>query len=169
MDTNDVYAFYAGPGHWNDPDMLQVGNGGMTDVEYRTHFSMWALMAAPLIAGNDLRNMSQETRDILTAPEVIAVNQDPLGIQGARVTYRPPFLQVWSKPLTGTNARAVALLNRSDEAANIIVNWSDVGLPSGPAAVRDLWERVNVGGVRRQLHDERTFAWSGAGQDHLHR
>ena len=73
---------YAGPGHWNDPDMLEVGNGGMTDVEYRSHFSMWALLAAPLIAGNDLRNMRPEIHDILTNKEVIAVDQDAMGRQG---------------------------------------------------------------------------------------
>ena len=73
---------YAGPGHWNDPDMLEVGNGGMTNIEYRSHFSLWALLAAPLIAGNDLRHMNPEIRDILTNKEVIAVDQDPLGRQG---------------------------------------------------------------------------------------
>ncbi len=76
---------YAGPGHWNDPDMLEVGNGGMTDVEYRSHFSLWAILAAPLIAGNDLRNMRPEIHDILTNKEVIAVDQDPLGREGERV------------------------------------------------------------------------------------
>ena len=76
---------YAGPGHWNDPDMLEVGNGGMTDTEYRTHFSLWAMLAAPLIAGNDLRNMRPEIHDILTNKEVIAVDQDPLGREGERV------------------------------------------------------------------------------------
>ena len=77
---------YAGPGHWNDPDMLEVGNGGMTDTEYRSHFSLWAILAAPLIAGNDLRTMTPEIHDILTNKEVIAVDQDPLGREGERVT-----------------------------------------------------------------------------------
>jgi alpha-galactosidase len=76
---------FAGPGHWNDPDMLEVGNGGMTGNEYRSHFSLWSMLAAPLMAGNDLRNMSPETREILTNKEVIAVDQDPLGRQGERV------------------------------------------------------------------------------------
>ena len=71
-----------GPGHWNDPDMLEVGNGGMTTDEYRAHFSLWSMLAAPLIAGNDLRDMKPEIHDILTNKEVIAVNQDPLGSAG---------------------------------------------------------------------------------------
>jgi alpha-galactosidase len=147
LDANSVSAVFAGPGHWNDPDMLEVGNGGMTDTEYRSHFSMWALMAAPLIAGNDLRSMSQSTIDILTAPEVIAVDQDPLGDQGVLVgniegTKNP---EVWSKILSGKNVRAVALLNRSDGTADIAVQWADLGLPSGAAAVRDLWQRRDLG------------------------
>jgi alpha-galactosidase len=145
MGANNSYAAFAGPGHWNDPDMLEVGNGGMTEVEYRTHFTMWAFMAAPLIAGNDLRSMDQATLDILLAPEVIGINQDPLGNQGKRITGRDKDLQVWSKVLSGTNARAVALLNLSEAAADITVHWSDVGLPAGAATVRDLWERADLG------------------------
>jgi alpha-galactosidase len=127
--------------------MLEVGNGGMTDEEYRTHFSMWALMAAPLIAGTDLRNMSQATKDILTAPEVIAIDQDPLGVQGAQVS---PIIgqnqpEIWSKTLAGANARAVALLNRTAETLSITVKWADVGLPAGKATVRDLWDRADRG------------------------
>ena len=146
-EANNVYAAYAGPGHWNDPDMLEVGNGGMTDVEYRTHFSLWAIMAAPIIAGNDLRDMSQATRDILTAPEVIAVDQDALGVQGTLISQpnSKDGLEVWSKPLSGTDTVAVMLLNRSEQAANISANWSDLGLPYGPALVRDLWDRADRG------------------------
>jgi alpha-galactosidase len=147
VDANNVNSAAAGPGHWNDPDMLEVGNGGMTDVEYRTHFSMWAIMAAPLIAGNDLRTMDQATKDILTAPEVIAVDQDPLGVQGVRVSrivaMKGP--QVWSKTLSGDNARAVAFFNRSDQDASMTVDWKQINLPAGSASVRDLWERVDLG------------------------
>ncbi len=147
VDANNVNSASAGPGHWNDPDMLEVGNGGMTDIEYRTHFSMWAIMAAPLIAGNDLRTMSQATKDILTAPEVIAINQDPLGVQGVRVSrivsLKGP--QVWSKTLSGVNARAVALFNRSDKDANMTVDWKQIKLPPGQASVRDLWQRADLG------------------------
>src|SRR5439155_17473086 len=90
-----------------------VGNGGMTDDEYRAHFSLWAIMAAPLMAGNDVRALSPATRDILTNPDVIAVDQDSLGVQGMLVREGPPELQVWAKPLKG-GARALALLNRGD-------------------------------------------------------
>lgn len=143
-DFNVDLAAYAGPGGWNDPDMLEVGNGGMTDMEYRSHFSLWAIMAAPLIAGNDLRNTSEATRSILTNSEVVTVDQDPAGIQGTRV-HDSGDLEVWSKPLEASGARAVALFNRSAAAADITVNWSDIGLAAGDATVRDLWAHVNLG------------------------
>lgn len=147
IDANNINAASAGPGHWNDPDMLEVGNGGMTNLEYRTHFSMWAMMAAPLIAGNDLRTMDDATKAILTAPEVIAVDQDVLGVQGVRVSrivaLKGP--QVWSKTLSGNNARAVALFNRSDQDADMQVDWKQIKLPPGSATVRDLWERKDLG------------------------
>ena len=111
IDENAALSSYAGPGHWNDPDMLEVGNG-LTDTEGRAHFSMWAIMAAPLIAGNDLRSMSAATKTTLTNAEVIAVDQDPLGDQGQLVASPAANLQVWSKTLSGTNIRAVALFNR---------------------------------------------------------
>jgi alpha-galactosidase len=145
MGANNSYAAFAGPGHWNDPDMLEVGNGGMTEAEYRTHFTMWAFMAAPLIAGNDLRSMDPATLDILLAAEVIAVDQDLLGNQGKRITRSGDDLQVWSKILSGTNTRAVALLNLSDAAADITVSWAGIGLPAGAATVRDLWARADLG------------------------
>ena len=125
---------FAGPGHWNDPDMLEVGNGGMTTTEYRSHFSLWALLAAPLIAGNDLRTMTPEIRDILTAPEVIAVNQDALGKQGARV-WKDGDLEVWSKQMKD-GSRAVILFNRGAAAADVTVNWVDIGYPAHVSAER---------------------------------
>jgi alpha-galactosidase len=135
---------YAGPGHWNDPDMLEVGNGGMTVTEYRSHFSLWALLAAPLIAGNDLRSMTPEIRDILTAPEVIAVNQDALGREGSRV-WKQGDLEVWSKQL-GDGSRAVVLFNRGGASADVAVNWTDIGYPAHLSAnVRDLWALKDVG------------------------
>lgn len=147
IDANNINSGSAGPGHWNDPDMLEVGNGGMTETEYRTHFSMWAIMAAPLIAGNDLRNLDQATLDILTAPEVIAVDQDPLGVQGKRVSrivslHGP---QVWAKPLAGEHVRAVALFNRTDKETSMTADWKQIGLPPGTATVRDLWARADLG------------------------
>ncbi len=143
--TNNASASVAGPSAWSDPDMLEVGNGGMTDTEYRTHFGWWAIMAAPLIAGNDIRSMSQATKDILMAPEIIAVDQDPLGKQGTRVWDGGNWQNIWSKQLSGTNRRAVFVLNGSSSTTSITVNWSQIGLPAGNATVRDLWSRTDLG------------------------
>ena len=135
---------YAGPGHWNDPDMLEVGNGAMTDVEYRSHFSLWALLAAPLIAGNDLRDMRPEIHDILTNKEVIAVNQDALGREGERVA-KNGDLEVWAKQMKD-GSRAVILLNRGGTEQPITAYWEDLGYPSEVgAAVRDLWLHKDLG------------------------
>ncbi len=134
----------AGPGHWNDPDMLEVGNGGMTRDEYRAHFSLWAVMAAPLMAGNDLRNMTDETREILLNREVIEVDQDPLGVQGRIVIDRGYGGQVWMKPLSD-GSRAVAFLNLTPKELELYVRWSQIGIPPGPARVRDLWAHKDLG------------------------
>jgi alpha-galactosidase len=144
IDIDKSLAQYAGPGHWNDPDMLEVGRGMSAD-EDRSHFGMWAILAAPLIAGNDIRSMSATTKAILTNPDVIAVNQDPLGKQGTLVATPGTNLQVWSKQLSGTNARAVALFNRSGSAAAMSVTWSQIGLPAGAATVRDLYAQKDLG------------------------
>jgi len=144
IDANKNQYVGAGPGHWNDPDMLEVGNG-LNDTEGRAHFSMWAIMASPLITGNDLTKMSATTKAILTNREVIAVNQDPLGQQGRVVATPGSNLEVWSKELTGTNTRAVALFNRGTSTASITVQWSQIGLPAGAASVRDLWAGMDVG------------------------
>ncbi|HVH66908.1 MAG TPA: glycoside hydrolase family 27 protein [Gemmatimonadales bacterium] len=143
LDLSTQYAHTAGPGHWNDPDMLEVGNGGMTDDEYRAHFSLWALMAAPLMAGNDLRTMSAATRDILLNKEIIAVDQDPLGKQGMLVREPALDLQVWSKPLAD-GSRAVVLLNRSVLQTVITASWHAIGLYRA-AHVRDLWAHTDLG------------------------
>jgi len=124
--------------------MLEVGNG-LTDSEGRAHFSMWAIMAAPLIAGNDLRGMSNATKTTLTNADVIAIDQDPLGAQGQLVASAATNLQVWSKTLSGTNIRAVALFNRGSTAASITVQWTQLGLPAGAATVRDLWSHTDLG------------------------
>jgi alpha-galactosidase len=135
---------YAGPGRWNDPDMLEVGNGGLSAAESRAHFSFWALFAAPLMAGNDLQKMSRETLAILTNREVIAVDQDALGMQGRKVRDLGPH-EVWMKPLAD-GSRAVILFNRGNEAAEIAVAWEEIGFaPAGKAAVRDLWRKADVG------------------------
>lgn len=144
LDEQAALYSYAGPGHWNDPDMLEVGNGGMTAAEYRAHFSLWAILAAPLIAGNDLRNMSADTREILTNKEVIAVNQDPLGRQGQRV-WKEGDTEIWAKEMQD-GSRAVALLNRGGSAQTITVTWEQIGYPAHlSAAVRDLWAHKDLG------------------------
>jgi alpha-galactosidase len=137
---------YAGPGHWNDPDMLEVGNGGMTTIEYRSHFSLWAILAAPLMAGNDLRSMTPEIRDILINKEVIAVNQDAMGREGQRV-WKDGDREVWTKQQQD-GSRAVVLLNRGGSAQKIPLKWEQMGYPEHvPATVRDLWEHKELGKV----------------------
>jgi alpha-galactosidase len=136
---------YSGPGHWNDPDMLEVGNGGMTTEEDRAHFSMWALFSAPLLVGNDVAHMSEATKSILENKEVIAIDQDPAGIQGHRVK-QENGLEVWSKQLAD-GGRAVVLLNRSAAAAPITVAWTDIGYPNHlTATVHDLWSGKTASG-----------------------
>jgi len=144
IDANKEQYAGAEPGHWNDPDMLEVGNG-LNDVEGRAHFSMWAIMAAPLITGNDLTKMSAATKATLTNAEVIAVDQDPLGKQGRVVATPGTNLEVWSKELSGSNRRAVALFNRGSASASITVQWSQIGLATGAASVRDLWAAKDLG------------------------
>jgi len=144
LDQSAQHAAVAGPGHWNDPDMLEVGNGGMTDDEYRAHFSLWAVMAAPLIAGNDLRSMSDATRAILTNHEVIAVDQDSLGAQGILVSEGPADLQVWAKALHD-GSRAIVLFNRSDSSAKITASFHRAGLYGDSAMVHDLWSHRDLG------------------------
>ncbi|WP_266172062.1 glycoside hydrolase family 27 protein [Dyella subtropica] len=134
---------YSGPGHWNDPDMLEVGNGKMTLEEYKSHFSLWAALAAPLMAGNDLAAMTPEIKAILTNKEVIAVDQDPLGIQARRVAKHGDF-EVWARPLQG-GGRAVVLLNRSSASHTVTVTWDDLHLPSSLSLkVRDLWAHKDL-------------------------
>jgi alpha-galactosidase len=135
---------FAGPGHWNDPDMLEVGNGGMTQNEYQAHFSLWAMLAAPLIAGNDLRSMTPEIASILKNREVIAVDQDRLGRQGRRAR-KDGDAEVWVKELSGGN-RAVVLLNRGTAPKEITTSWIDLGYPEHlSASVRDLWQAKELG------------------------
>ena len=135
---------YASPGHWNDPDMLEVGNGGMTTAEYRSHFSLWCMLAAPLMAGNDLKDMSAEIKEILTNKEVIAIDQDPLGMEGRRVRKNGDS-EVWAKQMKD-GSRAVALLNRGASDADISLSWEDLGYPAHlAAAVRDLWAKKDLG------------------------
>jgi alpha-galactosidase len=141
---NAPLAPHAGPGHWNDPDMLEIGNGGMTDVEYRTHMSMWAMMAAPLLIGTDLRSASPATLAILGNRDIIAIDQDRLGVQGAVVSDRDG-LMVLDKPLANGD-RAIALYNATDALATISVPAGDTGLRrAGAYRVQDVW----TGAVRQ--------------------
>ena len=143
VDMQAELAPYAGPGHWNDPDMLEVGNGGMTDSEYRAHFSLWAMFAAPLMAGNDLAAMSAATKAILMNKEVIAVDQDPLGVAASRV-WKDGDAEVWARPLKG-GGRAVVLFNRGKDPRRIEVTWEALHYPAGLAAkVRDLWRHQDL-------------------------
>jgi alpha-galactosidase len=144
---------YAGPGHWNDPDMMEVGNG-MTINEDKAHFSIWCMLAAPLIAGNDLRNMTKETIDVLTNKEVIEVDQDSLGIQGFKhLNYGS--LEIWVKPLKNKNL-AVCFLNRGETIQNVTYDWKMDVIQDGLSGfyadftkltyyVRDLWAKKNIG------------------------
>jgi alpha-galactosidase len=136
---------FAQAGHWNDPDMLEIGNGGMTGDEYRTHMSLWSLLAAPLLAGNDVRDMTKETLEILTNREVVAIDQDQKGVQGVRVA-KDGDLEVWEKPLHD-GSHAVGLFNLGKESATVTANFSDLKL-TGSHAVRDLWAHADKGKVK---------------------
>jgi alpha-galactosidase len=133
---------YAAPGHWNDPDMLEVGNGGMSSDEYRTHMSLWAILAAPLLAGNDLSKMSPDTLAILKNKDVVAIDQDKLGKQGSRVEAMErrvngtQYYEIWSKPLS--DGTAVALFNRGESATQVTLHLADVNVKPG-AHARDVW------------------------------
>ncbi len=154
-DINDTYARmmgiaygqvglekFAGPGHWNDPDMLEIGNGGMKTEEYRTHMSLWVLLAAPLLAGNDLSKMSPADKAILTNREAIAIDQDPLGKQAERVWQRGD-LSLWRKPLTG-NRFAIGLVNNSWGTRDVPFDLKEIGFASG-ANVHDVWTGEDLG------------------------
>lgn len=133
---------FAGPGHWNDPDMLEIGNGGMNTDEYRTHMTLWCILAAPLLTGNNLAAMDAVTRDLLTNPEVIAIDQDPLGVQGHRIKQEGP-VEVWMKPLKDGSA-AVGLFNRGWGAMSVTLDFRDPGFGNA-ADVRDLWAKKDLG------------------------
>ena len=132
---------YAGPGHWNDPDMLEVGNGGLDGDESRTHMTLWSILAAPLLAGNDLRAMTPEIKSILMNKEVIAVDQDPLGKQGQPIS-KSGDQEVWAKPLDG-GAVAVALFNRGESPVKMTLKVADLHLQLKGEA-RDLWSHSDV-------------------------
>jgi alpha-galactosidase len=130
-------------GHWNDPDMLEIGNGGMTADEYRTHMSLWSMLAAPLLAGNDLRTMTDETKSILMNREVIAIDQDAGGKPIKQISEPDATLVVLSRPLHD-GSLAIALFNRTDQERPISVNWNTVGLAGKQLRGRDLWKHADV-------------------------
>jgi alpha-galactosidase len=134
-------AKYAGPGHWNDPDMLEVGNGGMKPDEYRTHMSLWAILAAPLLAGNDLSTMTPETISLLTNRELLAIDQDRAGKQGDRFWAEGPT-EIWVRPLAD-GSKAVALFNRHHAPMDIRVDFQQLGF-SGPVHLRDVWQAKDL-------------------------
>lgn len=159
LDMQKGLRAYAGPDHWNDPDMLEVGNG-MSVNEDRAHFSMWCMLAAPLIAGNDLSNMSKETIEILTNKEVISVNQDSLGIQGFKYSEKDG-LEIWFKPLMNDNW-AVCFLNRSTKPINVNFAWNEhtivdsifnkaADFKTTTYSIRDLWAKKNIGNTSKDF------------------
>jgi len=135
---------YARPGHWNDPDMLEIGNGHMTDTEYRTHMSLWSMLSAPLIAGNDVRNMSPSILEILTNREVIAIDQDKAGHPARRV-WQSGQQEVWSRELADGDT-AVAVFNRAPADAKVTFRWADAGIGETPSHIRDLWRHAEQKG-----------------------
>ena len=151
LDLEDSLAQYAGPGHWNDPDMLEVGNGGMNDKEYQAHFSFWCMLAAPLMAGNDIIHMPKVIKEILTNKEVIAIDQDPLGKQGTKVKDSGDF-EIWSKPLKNGDT-AVILFNRSEKPGSFTVDWKALGM-QGNHKIRDLWKHQQAGSTGKNTRFE---------------
>jgi alpha-galactosidase len=131
---------WAKPGHWNDPDKLEIGNGGMTDTEYQTHMSLWSMLAAPLLAGNDLRTASPAILAILTNRDVIAIDQDKLGKQAHRA-WQSGEQEIWVRELSGGD-RAVAIFNRGGESANVKVKWADLGRKA-PTRAKNLWTHLD--------------------------
>ncbi|DBA83192.1 TPA: hypothetical protein ACH3X2_006708 [Trebouxia sp. C0005] len=149
LDNTIGLSRYAEPGAWNDPDMLEVGNSGLLENEQRSHFALWCLLKSPLFIGADLRKLSKSALEILTASEVIAVNQDPLGVAGDLIWKEGP-IEVYAGPLKG-GSRAVVLFNRHSittqyPISNVTVTWKQLGYPSdAQATVRDLHAEKDVG------------------------
>jgi alpha-galactosidase len=152
-------AKFAGPGHWNDPDMLEVGNGKMTQDDNRTHMSLWAILAAPLLAGNNLSEMKPEVAAVLMNKEAIAIDQDTLGKQGDRVYAEGP-VEIWAKPLTG-GRKAVGIFNFGSapaDTAGISLHLKEMGF-GGAVTARDVWAAKNLGKIK----DDYSVALPGHG------
>ncbi|WP_240920150.1 glycoside hydrolase family 27 protein [Sphingobacterium chungjuense] len=160
LDMQEGLRQYAGPGHWNDPDMLEIGNGQLTPAQDRAHFSMWAMIAAPLMSGNDLRSMDKNTLEVLTNPGVIAINQDSLGIQGFRHLVKDS-VECWLKPLED-GAWALCYLNRSTEVKTVSIDWQDLQVTDEhsnrqfnpgktPYKIRNVWTKKDMGSVGKKM------------------
>jgi alpha-galactosidase len=161
LDRQEGLRKYAGPGHWNDPDMMEVGNGGLNVNQSRAHFSIWAMLAAPLIAGNDLRTMKAETKEILTNKDVIAINQDSLGVQGFKYDSRDS-VEIWIKPLKNDDW-AVCFLNRSISPKQISFDWQKeiindtlvkrvLNAAVTNYSLKDLWTKKEIGNTRKPVN-----------------
>ena len=144
IDANNKYWQIAKPGHWNDPDMLEVGNRGLSYEEQRSQMTMWSIMAAPIMISSDVRNMSSETKDLYLNKDMIAINQDSLGVQGHRVS-DVNGKQIWTKPLKNGDI-AVALLNNNSSTQTVECNFADIGV-EGEVEVRDAWKKKDLGAL----------------------
>lgn len=134
----------AGPGHWNDPDLLINGMAGLSDTQNRGFFSLWCMMAAPLMASNDLRKMTPYTIEVLTNKEAIGVDQDPLGVQG-HIVRREGEAQIWAAKRLYDGSQAVLVFNAGTAAAEVQVDWGDIGLENSAMYVRNLWTHQTSG------------------------
>ena len=142
---------FAGPDHWNDPDMLEVGNGDLTIEQSRAHFAMWSMLAAPLMAGNDLRTMSDAVRDILTAPEIVAIDQDRAGRQ-ARLVRRDGDMDIWMRALDSSGDRAIAVLNRGQTPREARISLEELEFaPRANVRLRDAWKQADVAKAEREI------------------
>ncbi len=144
IDANNKYWQIAKPGHWNDPDMLEVGNRGLSYEEQRSQMTMWSIMAAPIMISSDVRNMSNETKELYLNKDMIAINQDSLGVQGHRISDKQGK-QVWTKPLKNGDI-AVALLNNNSSTQTVECNFADLGV-EGEVEVRDAWKKKDLGAL----------------------
>jgi len=160
LDLQDGLRKYAGPGHWNDPDMLEVGIGSLTNTESRAHFSLWAMLTAPLITGYDIRKMSPDVISILTNKEVIAIDQDSLGIQGFRQS-KTDSLEIWCKPLKNGDW-AFCYFNRGSKPAEVNYDWNkqiinddiaklELRFDKKTFTLRDLWAKKVIGTTKKNL------------------
>jgi alpha-galactosidase len=151
LDRQSELSSFAGPDHWNDPDMLEVGNGDLTPDQSRAHFALWSMLAAPLMAGNDLRAMTDEVREILISPEIVALDQDPVGRPSRRIR-RDGDIDVWVRGLAAEGRDAIAVLNRGTVSREVRIPLGAIGVaPRTHVRVRDLWQRADVGEARREI------------------